>query len=206
MGACIIQFTVINPQCGCIVLIRMAQLFLDGVACLGKTSVLHELCNQGIPVGLFDFHEYYQEFKKKDYDEYRRWLRHGMEQMKAGIFDRTKYSSNLYDIIHNILNGKLKFEDSLDLIADVPYVPNTLVFLPMNKNYEPILKRMVARNNGLDVLTTDYVEVQTQVFTAYARTHFLDVVFVNQDLTGDDCEKHYREIVGNIKKKYLSMY
>lgn len=176
-------------------------IYLEGVACLGKTALLKELDHALYTVGLFDYTEYKEiTGPGGNHEDYTKWHAKNSCNIERGFVNRSPYSNKLYTLVYELLDNNMVKPDGFDKrLRDVPVVkqPSELVviFLPGNsESYASIVTNMKRRANGIDRLDCAYVEAQTIVFSEYARINNLLVVHVNYNIPCEDDIKQYENL------------
>lgn len=175
-------------------------IYFEGVACLGKTTLLKRLDSALYSVGLFDFAEYKEVTGSTDHVEYKLWHAKKKQEIHRGFVDRSPHSNNLYSFVYELLDNDLVkppgFDERLRAVPNVRHpFEMTVIFLPANKeSYEPIVKNMERRANGIDRLDVKYVEAQTIVFGDYAKFNNLVVVYLDFNLPIDKYYNQYNNL------------
>ena len=155
-------------------------IFLDGIACVGKTSVLRLLHEDGYPVAIGDYFEdsnKYPVFANKA----------GITRIEVAyslyccvkindhtIHDRSPLSSLFYQLIFAVMNGEMSNEDIEDFCQ---HLPNELwsswggkrYIILLDEDFSTVLMRMRRRGNGIDVLSINYVQAQKLTFSIVAK-------------------------------------
>lgn len=159
-------------------------IFLEGVACIGKTSLLRRLASQ-YTVGFHDYAEYRELTGGDPGKNYTSWHADKTKLIERGFIDRSPYANDLYTLVYDVLNNKCKkpddFDERLRAIPVTKY-PNemTIIFLPANEESYPVMvENMKKRANGIDRLDIEYVRAQTIVFREYAVYNNLFVVYID---------------------------
>ncbi|EZG42839.1 putative DUTPase, partial [Gregarina niphandrodes] len=152
---------------------------IDGTACLGKTSVLRRISLQYPKVVIGDFAEdvrLYPVFKDKNTDGAIdiAYTIFQLSKLQAGsIHDRGPLSALTYSLIFSIIEGRRSMQQTEDLIAQFPKemweIPKRMqTIIVLEDDPQSCLERMRLRNNGLDIMTMEYVRVQNEVFKLIA--------------------------------------
>ncbi len=186
------------------------KIYIDGVACLGKTSFLLETQEKygKDTVKLTDFYQFQEIIKlpKELVDSgYNCWFRQqtNEDESKTLIIDRSTYSNFIYSMIFkNIpLEDGRKYlqqlkESSQDSSNETSHekLDVILFIVPKPGQEEMVLELMIKRNNGIDVLSLDYISSQINFFKMAAEV--LDMPIFEIDVT--NFSKSYKEI-----KKYV---
>lgn len=158
------------------------NIYLDGVACLGKTTILKKLQREGFIVYFNEYFDIYNKYKPTSQtNEIISTMQSFFEIEKLndlyvnphgfGFHDRTHLSTIIYRMIFMRMNhvnyGELfKFFIPKMLKFASEHV---VIFMLLQKfddmrYQQQLLKKMKDRNNGLDVFSLDYIEAQQKVF------------------------------------------
>lgn len=140
------------------------KLYLDGVACTGKTSIIKKLKRDGYSVGLLDFYEFRVENGPDCDSFYPSW--YSSREKLYDVVDRSPLSPVLYRVIHN---KDAEFSSIIPLLK--PVDGTILVFTTAPGQEQHVVDAMKARNNGIDVLEVDYVKRQNKIFKEFIQ-HF----------------------------------
>lgn len=160
-------------------LIKM-KIALEGTACLGKSSCIDTLAEMGFPVIKGDFGDHIKQFnclKTKKYSS--------IIQGAYGIFlntrsqdnhlhDRSPLANIIYDLIHQVLEEQQTEEAAYeDLEKIMPLLRPMLrdwfvIVLESSETDEHLLNRMKKRNNGIDVMSLEYVRLQNNFWNFLA--------------------------------------
>lgn len=175
---------------------------LEGVACTGKTTLLQRLFRPNCRVHLSDYHEMgialglqggcadaliYTSVRASRFQPTRE------EPPLVHYFDRSNFASVAYAHIFRPggFSPELLRADCERLKAAGVMKPwaRTLVLLTKPGQEADLVERMARRNNGLDLVTEDYVRRQNEAFRIWAevfgyRTYTLDTT-VSMDLQQD---------------------
>ena len=163
------------------------HISLCGVCCVGKSSILNSLReNDKFHVIMSDFLENTQRlplFRKKHtnlgiqclYSIYMRdsyTVDRTVDPGHANLFlhDRDFKSDLFYDAVMKEMENRGTGLQMLETIFGEPFFFKTLnvptIFMILAPEVEPlVLKQMRKRNNGLDLMSLDYVSAQNRVFT-----------------------------------------
>lgn len=139
----------------------MERIFIEGVACVGKTALLKTLKEQGHSVGFLDFCEFRQECGTSRDHEYPNWYKERVGQYS--IVDRSPYSSFIYQVVWD---PSLVLEE---LIKDVKIDGKYIVFLVRPGDEPHVVEAMRRRDNKIDDLSISYVSRQNEVFKEFVR-------------------------------------
>ncbi|EZG42930.1 AAA domain protein [Gregarina niphandrodes] len=150
-------------------------LILEGTACLGKTTVLQRLAGEGFSVVVGDYAEdciQYNVFRDKDLNNVLElaYMLFQFSKLKPNtLHDRGPLSSLAYRMVHDILNRRHSLQDFEILFAQLPaQLWNTFrqlnTFMVVEHDIKGGLQRMILRNNGIDVMSEEYIDVQNRVF------------------------------------------
>lgn len=146
----------------------MVQIFLEGVACLGKTSYLRRLrAISEWPVYEGDYKEYL-DTTGMDPGELSRSLNVvSFIDKGEGIYDRSPFATAYYNIVYDqndlgederiakLGEEMVKFQNGRRWI--IMMIPDGSV------DYADIVNKMLKRNNGLDWISQEYVRRQVNV-------------------------------------------
>ena len=155
-------------------------IYLDGIACVGKTSVLRLLHEDGYPVAIGDYFEdgnKYPVFANKA----------GISRIEVAyslyccvkindhtIHDRSPLSSLFYQLVFAVMNGNMSNKDIEDFCQQLPnemwsYWGGRRYIILLDEDFSSVLTRMKRRGNGIDILSTNYVQAQKLIFSIVAR-------------------------------------
>lgn len=158
------------------------HIFLEGIACLGKTTVLKRMEAEGFRVYYNEFGDVVNKYKMnmkdpmvvatmQDFFQYGKW---NDMQKRPGIHDRSHVSAYIYRLIFMRMQG-LNYAALYNII--LPKIrkfakDNYLVYVYIdmkNNTKENLLKTMIARSNGIDDMDLKYIEAQNSVFDQVRR-------------------------------------
>ena len=163
------------------------HLYLCGICCVGKSTVLHELSQEyDIQPEYTDYFELSlqnPEFKSKHQDPEVQIIYTINQVLKSTIsipkiFDRSPISDLLYSLVFEekakLEAGKNKLEAMLEweLFRSTCEKYKTLYILIDDDDKgaeDDILQKMKNRNNGLDVLDRDYITAQRTIFSTISQ-------------------------------------
>lgn len=176
-------------------------IYFEGVACMGKTTLLRRLDAALYSVGLFDYAEYKSlESDAGNHEDYNIWHSKKKQEIHRGFVDRSPFSNVLYSFVYELLDNDMVKPPGFDeRLRAVPNVKNpfemTIIFLPANEeSYESIVTNMEKRANGIDRLDVKYVEAQTIVFGDYAKFNNLAIVYLDFNIPYDDYVNQYNNL------------
>lgn len=182
------------------------KVVLEGVACLGKTTVSTMIATRtDYKVALVDYAEFHNTTKnlklaEKIFDSlYIAW--YNKNSMTGHLIDRSPVSNVLYGLIYAGSSDE-ECEDAfrgikaLGILDDL----NILVFLPKEGTEQTIVDKMIHRNNGIDLWSLEYVKAQKRVFTHFATYFRLQVLEI--DITNnmtEEMERVYNEVTHQLR-------
>lgn len=163
-------------------------IFLEGTAGIGKTTCIKGLQEDGYTCVFNDYFEMSQQnpiylnkhgnmAKTMNYDLQQNLIMLQYTNSRADriIFDRSPFASVLYTYIGQVLQRSTVDNDVISKeVYEMAYKYDWVKYKKMcvivwiNTNCKEIVKRMKARNNGLDTISKKYVKVQNMVFKAFA--------------------------------------
>lgn len=183
---------------------KITRVYLDGVACMGKTTICSQLDNMGVSVGLFDLTDFFRIMgpgsKREDYIP---WFKQRLLESNAAVIDRSPIASFLYPMM---FNGSSKTE-MIEQMKKINLNDDEIVFmiLPTIDSYNTILNRMKKRNNQLDILNIDYIKIQYEAFYTVVSSCPDNIrLFIIDTFTEVDFAKHIDYItleIYNLLKK-----
>lgn len=157
------------------------KIALEGSACLGKSSCINSLAKMGFPVVKGDFANHITEF------ECLKTKKHSsVIQGAYGIFlnarakdghlhDRSPLANIVYDLIHKVLENYQTEESAYEEIEQtIPLLRPMLrewfiIILESDETNQGLLARMQKRNNGIDIMSLEYVRLQNNFWSFIAR-------------------------------------
>lgn len=179
------------------------MIYIDGVACTGKTTFLKKLKSDGVSVGLLDYFEFLQNnplLGDLTNSMYSAWLAN--HHQWYDVIDRSLYSNMLYNFIFKLMGAT---DDEYDNIVDclTKFLKNLrplngdkiYILLVREEQFAAVVENMERRNNGIDVLTIDYVKTQNFVFDLFADCLGLKKVYIDVY----DFESSYKNLYDEIK-------
>lgn len=151
---------------------------LDGVACTTKTSMLKKF--EELP----NFSVHYCDYKEIS-ERYKlttslSGMMYGMHRMRSdetsavdghhNVFDRQPASALLYQCIFNNCDDE-ELQKNFDTIEALKLSRNykSIIMLIEPGQESLVVDMMRRRNNGIDIMTEEYVRRQNHVFRAWAR-------------------------------------
>lgn len=139
------------------------KIYLDGVACLGKSTLLEKLRNEKYKVNFCEFYSFNKKIEVLNVGE-----------ESVGFHDRCSFSSPIYDMIFdrmNKINYSLKFNQWIEYFREFSE-KNKWIFLvlkDLEDQYNNVVSMMIERDNGLDIQTKQYVMAQNFIFKEIAK-------------------------------------
>lgn len=199
------------------------KAYICGTACLFKSSIVSILRDRGYSAKVGDFKEACDEFPflrgKGQGDEdgiilgniYNAYTL--LSEIDGAVHDRSVLDGIIYDCMFRKIDMPVftRHISNFKRMNERWLMENYFMFL-LSGDDEGTLERMLRRNNGIDIMTLDYVEQQNRYFGAAARILEKDVMYVHGP---DDILKIVSKIVSNfpleitlisgpIKSNYLS--
>ncbi|ABM45763.1 unknown protein [Spodoptera frugiperda multiple nucleopolyhedrovirus] len=176
------------------------RLALGGVACTTKTTLLKKLDKKSnnISVHLSDYKEFNDEYKMDHRVGSLFWIAHRLmtddrdvDNKTLNVYDRHPMESLVYEAIRRDIN----LEDSCKIFeqsAKMNFFDDwKLVFLRVKPGTEShVVKMMRKRNNGIDLITEDYVKKQNERFEQMTRYYnaYEYVIDFSKDLAQQQAE------------------
>lgn len=171
-------------------------IYLDGVACMGKKTLLRKLDSELYSVKLFDYADFKAfmsrtQIHTEKENTYSMWHTPDIDR---GFVNRSPYSAKLYKLVYELLDNNTIKPDGFDeRLHAIQASHMTVIFLPTNEeSYPHIVEKMKRRANGIDRINIEYVRAQTIVFTEYARFNNLLIVYI--DFTSKEKLKQFHNL------------
>lgn len=207
--------------------ILQPKIYLEGTACVGKTSAAKWFKEFGMESDIGDYAEHCKKhpmWRDKDKSIYLAsmyGLKVALQSVKPGIQDRTPFASLVYTFLFDNLANASGDADYWAMVADdfslTNYIevemvrellkPNAFVYIFTAKHPDDIVNRMIVRNNGIDLKTNEYVWAQNALFLklAWELKHHYDIDNVRLIRLGnDEFVKDYIDCILNDVKKYYT--
>lgn len=154
------------------------DIFLDGTACCGKTTLLKKLPNKEYIFPVFnDFHEQVVKHPKHLFKHtvpeqgYHAHLYETLEfaTKKDGIkvYDRSPFATFIYS--HYFSGTPINWDE-------MPKECPLNIIIIIDSDVKSVCERMKKRNNGIDVLNEDYVKWQNKMFTLLAKKYDFNLI------------------------------
>lgn len=158
----------------------MSTVYLDGVACVGKTSLLRQLQQEGYNTGFLDFCEFRAEIGPGHDELYPVWYSQRSHQF--AVIDRSPVANILYKVVYD---ETLLIEN----VVNTLHVDGKLiVFLTRPGEESLVVEAMRRRANGIDTLSIAYVKRQNEIFRAFAEHTGATIVEIGFNEDGPMCE------------------
>ncbi|EZG43553.1 hypothetical protein GNI_167180 [Gregarina niphandrodes] len=152
---------------------------VDGTACVGKSTLLSRMKEEGFAVVVGDYAEdcgRYPLFRGKAQDKFLELAYFSYQWGKLQpnhVHDRGPLSALAYALIVDVMAGERTLEEARRVIRETPagvWAPlsgiRTIILL--EDDAEEAVARMRRRANGIDTMSTRYVMVQNEVFATLA--------------------------------------
>lgn len=184
-------------------LIKMVKIFIDGVACLGKTSFLKKIERQcGIPVKFTDYFEFQEQIRlpvELIDAGYNFWFNNETDESQPLLVDRSRYSNFIYSLIRQ----KFSVEEGKRCLCELKKIStdrrDLIIFIiPKVGQNSLVLDLMKKRQNGIDILEIEYVENQVNFFKIAADVLAMPIF----EIDVLNFEESYIEILKLIIKKF----
>lgn len=149
-------------------------LFVEGVACIGKSTVVGKFKNSAAL-------DYYDAVKEEPRlrsmyhstlpcDFFNLWQL-GRLRDDVTVADRSPFSTAIYKIVNDYNDEFMaEFESLLEgnWFRELAVNIRLLIVLPREKHYDSIVDKMKERNNGIDHYAYEYVERQVKAYELFA--------------------------------------
>lgn len=161
---------------------QYSRIFFEGVACLGKTTLLRKIqAMSGFEdeVLFTDYFEFCEKtgdvlntvHTKEKFSIFNTWYNKLLNDSSAKFIDRSPLSGSFYrwingDYSDEYIKRALHLYEATGIFEGYLYV----VFLPMEGTETYLLENMKRRNNGIDMYTLDYIKNQIHVFKLIIET------------------------------------
>lgn len=163
------------------------KIYIEGVAALGKTSFIKALNESpvGIPAVPGDYYEFCEATRRENTSETRALFQTTYLNRPNGVYDRSPFSTLFFNMVFKEMAGEtyeeLMSNTCKQLNAFLGSNEVIIMLIPTEElRAQEIVDRMTSRQNGIDVLTKEYVFAQIKVFSAVC----------------DNCPKIFRFNVG----------
>lgn len=171
----------------------MSTVYLDGVCCLGKTTLLKELEKEGYTVAFTDYCEFkekFEQFLNIGNPFYTQW--HRIKSLGMQYVDRSPLANLLYACI--FANEPPELFD--ELLSNLEVSENIVVMLPMPSSFHRLLEKMIERNNGIDILDISYIQKQYDVFQKFATKFNLKTFVIDYN---EELDSQFKFVLDELK-------
>lgn len=193
----------------------MSRFFaLDGVACTTKTTIAKRLGQTpGWVAHLDDYKELSDKFQLDAasggmlFATYRMQVdaAHLRDTNNVHLFDRQPMSALVYKLIHEKADDETIVR-AFEACARMGQTKNyaSLVLVAKEGTERAVVAAMKRRNNGIDVLTEEYVRQQTKVFCMWAHAFDYPLFYVDYSRSLDDQQASVTDFI--MKQVYNTRY
>ncbi|CAH2088321.1 unnamed protein product [Euphydryas editha] len=175
----------------------MPSFFIDGVACLTKTTLLQRLENEhpDWAIHYSDYAAFVEKFDLDCGDGQKNSLLYTANRFKwevdprqVNIFDRHPVTTIVYSYVFEKVCNMDKMMKHFQVAKAISPPCKGIVLLPKPGQYELVVNQMKKRNSVLDSINLEYVKKQTTIFRVWAQVFefpVFEVDYLNLDQEQD---------------------
>jgi hypothetical protein len=185
---------------------QVVRIALGGVAGLTKTTLLKniKIRQPHYEVHMSDYKEFFDQFHPDPIVGnllYVAWRKENGLQTGLHYYDRLALEGVIYNIIRYEVRDEVRIRRIFQTCKELLVSENwqSLVLIPTKGSENAVVEMMKRRNNGIDIMTLDYVNRQTELFKMWAEEFQFPTFEI--DVRADIEKQHVQleEILENMK-------
>ncbi|ANF29753.1 ORF-105 [Catopsilia pomona nucleopolyhedrovirus] len=161
------------------------KIYICGTACLFKSTIISRLHAQGFKTKAGDYKEAcnkYSFLSNKAADQVMTTIYNAyviLNEEEGAVHDRSVIDTIVYDcLFRNVPADKfITYIEKFKILNEKWLQSNYFIFVVAGDEAKT-LERMIKRNNGIDMLTIDYVKKQNMYFTLAANVLGKEIVSI----------------------------